>query len=64
MTDAEDKGGTYTFHVATEDKPYLLRVDYEGTDLRTTTTFSAFEKPLRIDAPDEDKVLDLGGIGS
>lgn len=62
VTDAEDKGATYTFHVATEGKPYLLKVDYKATDLRTTTTFSDFEKPLKVEPPVDDKVLDLRGI--
>lgn len=63
VTDAQDKGGTYTFHVATEGKPYLLKVDYKGTDFRTTTTFSDFEKPLKVEPPADDKLLDLEGIG-
>lgn len=63
VTDEEDQGGTYTFHVATEGRPYLLKVDYKGTDFRTTTTFSAFEKPLKVEAPDDDELLDLSGIG-
>ncbi|MBL3667010.1 hypothetical protein JL475_13625 [Streptomyces sp. M2CJ-2] len=63
VTDAEDKGGTYTFHVATEGKPYLLKVDYKGTDLRTTTTFSDFGKPLKVEPPADDELLDLRGVG-
>ncbi|MFD3826540.1 hypothetical protein [Streptomyces sp. NPDC058625] len=51
VTDVEDRGGTYTFHVATEGKPYLPEVDRKGTDFRTTTTFSAFEEPLKVDDP-------------
>ncbi|MGJ3559541.1 hypothetical protein ACR6C2_16085 [Streptomyces sp. INA 01156] len=62
VTSAEGKGGTYTFHVATEGKPYLLKVDYKGADFRTTTTFSDFEKPLKVEPPADDEVLDLRGI--
>ncbi|MGW5972076.1 hypothetical protein [Streptomyces sp. NPDC055186] len=63
VTDAGDKGGTYTFHVATEGKPYLLKVDYKGADFRTTTTFGDFEKPLKVEPPADDELLDLGGVG-
>ncbi|MFJ1651426.1 hypothetical protein ACIOC2_08375 [Streptomyces sp. NPDC088337] len=63
VTDVKDKSGTYTFHVATEGKPYLLKVEYKGSDFHTTTTFSAFEEPLKVDPPYDDELLDLSGIG-
>lgn len=63
VTDAKGKGGTYTFHVATEGKAYLLKVDYKGTDFRTTTMFGDFEKPLKVEPPADDELLDLRGIG-
>lgn len=50
--------GTYTFYVATEGKPYLLRVAYKGSDYRSTTTFSAFDEPLAVRAPAADDVLE------
>ncbi|MGW5603528.1 hypothetical protein ACWEWL_31160 [Streptomyces rochei] len=61
VTDAGDgggQGGTYTFHVATEGDPHLLRVAYKGADFDTTTTFTAFDEPLDIKAPDPAEVLD------
>ncbi|WP_406838874.1 hypothetical protein ACICHK_26810 [Streptomyces sp. AHU1] len=63
VTDEKVKDGTYTLYVATEGKPYLLKVDYKGPDFRTTTTFSAFDEPLEVKPPAEDEVLDLSGIG-
>jgi hypothetical protein len=61
--DKENKGGTYTFYVATEGKPYLLKVVYKGIDYRSTTTFSAFDKPLDVRPPAKTDVLDASGIG-
>lgn len=51
-------GGTYTFHVATEGEPHLLKVVYEGADYETTTSFTAFDEPLDIKAPDPAEVVD------
>ncbi|MFC8291178.1 hypothetical protein ACFUJ0_13720 [Streptomyces sp. NPDC057242] len=51
VTDKADKGGTYTFHVATEGRPYILKVDYKGPEHRTTTTYSAFDRPLDVRPP-------------
>ncbi|MFC8869197.1 hypothetical protein ACFUAC_16285 [Streptomyces sp. NPDC057148] len=51
-------GGTYTFHVATEGEPHLLKVVYKGADYETTTSFTAFDEPLDIKAPDPAEVID------
>ncbi|WP_308299014.1 hypothetical protein [Streptomyces sp. GESEQ-35] len=51
VTDKADKGGTYTFYVATEGRPYILKTVYKGADLDTTTTFSAFDEPLAVRPP-------------
>lgn len=56
VTDKSVKTGKYTFYVATDGKPYLLKVVYKGSDFRTTTTYSAFDEPLDVRAP--AKVLD------
>ncbi|MFJ8981812.1 hypothetical protein [Streptomyces sp. NPDC102282] len=66
VADEAGKGetqGAYTFYVATEGKPYLLRVVYQGNDYRSTTTFSAFDKPLGVRAPAADTVLDSADAG-
>ncbi|MBP2401246.1 hypothetical protein [Streptomyces syringium] len=51
VTDEADKGGSYTFYVATEGKPYILKVVYKGTEFHSTTSFSAFDKPLDVRPP-------------
>ncbi|MFB8026348.1 MULTISPECIES: hypothetical protein [unclassified Streptomyces] len=61
VADEAGKGetkGMYTFYVATEGKPYLLRVVYKGTDFRSTTTFSAFDEPLGLRAPAAEDILE------
>lgn len=62
VTDKADKGGRYTFYVATEGKPYLLQTVYEGTEYRTTTSFRDFDEPLDIQAPKAAEVLDTKGL--
>ncbi len=57
VTDKEDKEGTYTFYVATEGTPYLLKTVYAGTGNRTTTSFSGFDDPLDIRPPKPAEVL-------
>ncbi|MFD9483030.1 hypothetical protein ACFWBX_03305 [Streptomyces sp. NPDC059991] len=60
VTDAADKGGTYTFFIAAEGKPYVLKVLYKGTAHQSTTSYSAFDKPVEVRAPAAAEVLDLG----
>ncbi|MEU5661029.1 hypothetical protein [Streptomyces longwoodensis] len=61
VTDATS--GAYTFYVATEGRPYLLKVVYKDAEMDTTTSFSAFDEPLHVHPPDQAKVLDLSGTG-
>ncbi|MFF1460390.1 hypothetical protein [Streptomyces sp. NPDC058330] len=63
VTDKEDAEGVYTFYVATEGKPYLLKVAYQGADYRSTTSFSAFDAPLDLRPPADADVLDTGAAG-
>jgi hypothetical protein len=58
VTDKTVKEGSYTFYVAAEGKPYILKVVYAGTDFHTTTTYSAFDEPLDIRPPADADVLD------
>ncbi|MFE9438062.1 hypothetical protein ACFYO2_03445 [Streptomyces sp. NPDC006602] len=62
VTDEADKGGTYTFYVATKGKPYLLKVVYKGTEYHSTTAFSAFDEPLGVRPPADKDVLDATGL--
>ncbi|MFJ3673475.1 hypothetical protein ACIPSE_44205 [Streptomyces sp. NPDC090106] len=49
---------TYTFFVAAEGRPYILKVVYESAEMTTTTTFSEFDEPLDIRPPSPKRVLD------
>jgi len=64
VTDEADKGGTYTFYVATKGKPYLLSVVYKGADYHSTTSFSAFDEPLDVRPPADTDVLDATRLSS
>ncbi|MEV3972991.1 hypothetical protein AB0K68_33455 [Streptomyces sp. NPDC050698] len=61
VTDKADKKGTYTFYVAEEGEPYLLKTVYESAAQRTTTSFSGFDEPLDVRAPKPGEVLSVGG---
>ncbi|MFG2791313.1 hypothetical protein [Streptomyces sp. NPDC048419] len=58
VKDGKDR---YTMYVATEGKPYLLRLDSTGTDAGSIT-FSDFEKPVPAQKP-AGKILDLDALG-
>ncbi|CAL9464478.1 hypothetical protein C1708_19030 [Streptomyces sp. DH-12] len=61
VADGED--GSFTFHIAAEGKPYILKVVHKDGERVTTTSFSAFDEPLDVRPPDQAKVLDMTGIG-
>ncbi|WP_128436719.1 hypothetical protein [Streptomyces cyaneus] len=63
VTDKADNEGTYTFYVATEGKPYLLRTVYKGGGNVTTTSFSGFDEPLEVRPPAAGQVLDKADVG-
>ena len=52
----------YTFHVATEGEPYLLKTVYEGGGNVTTTAFSAFGEPVDVRPPAAEQVVDKADI--
>lgn len=62
VTDKGDKGGAYTFYVATTGKPYLLKTVYKGGGNVTTTSFSAFDEPLDIRPPAAELVVDKADV--
>ncbi len=51
----------YTLYVATEGKPYLLRMDSKSADDPGTVTFSDFGKPVPAEAP-TGNVVDLDAL--
>ncbi|MFK4066148.1 hypothetical protein [Streptomyces sp. NPDC029674] len=58
--DAKDK---YTLYVATEGKPYLLKIIDRGVAEPEHLTFSDYDKPVKT-APPAGKVLDIDKLGS
>lgn len=55
--------GEFGFHVATEGKPYILKVVYKDATFDNTVSFSAFDEPLDVRPPDKDDVIDVSGTG-
>lgn len=62
VTDKADKEGSFTFYVAAEGEPYILKVVYEGATYHSTTSFSAFDEPLDVRPPAKTDVLRKGGV--
>ncbi|MGF0175341.1 hypothetical protein ACQF36_34185 [Streptomyces sp. Marseille-Q5077] len=62
VTDTADKEGTYTFYVATEGEPHLLKTVYKGGGNVTTTSFSAFDEPVDVRPPASAQVLDRADV--
>lgn len=62
VTDPADKEGAYTFYVATEGEPHLLKAVYDGGKQVTTTSFSDFGEPLDIRPPASADVLDMSDV--
>ncbi|MFE2051069.1 hypothetical protein ACFXAS_21530 [Streptomyces sp. NPDC059459] len=58
VRDEGARGGRYTFSVATEGEPHLLKVVYEGADYDTSTSFAGFDEPLDVRAPKPSEVID------
>jgi hypothetical protein len=58
----EDGKDTYTPYVATEGKPYLLKVISKSAKDPGTVTFSDFNEPVPAEAP-KGKVIDLDELG-
>ncbi|MEU5755747.1 hypothetical protein [Streptomyces sp. NPDC047829] len=58
VRDEGAQGGSYTFSVATEGEPHLLKVVYEGADYDTSTSFAGFDEPLDVRAPKPSEVID------
>ncbi|WP_328399752.1 hypothetical protein OHS70_22335 [Streptomyces sp. NBC_00390] len=59
MLTETDGDATYTMYVATEGKPYLLRIDQKGGDDPGTITFSDFDKPVVAKKPADKDIFEL-----
>jgi hypothetical protein len=64
VTDKADKEGTYTFYVAEEGEPYVLKTVYKSAAQLTTTSFSGFDEPLDLRAPQPGEVLSAGSLNT
>ncbi|MGW6732847.1 hypothetical protein [Streptomyces sp. NPDC055013] len=62
VQDSDLDEGTYTFYVAAEGKPYLLRLDYQTAHHRRIMKFSGFNERLDIQPPAAADVLDLSSL--
>ncbi|MGA6219031.1 hypothetical protein ACPESV_01650 [Streptomyces umbrinus] len=58
----KDGKDTYTLYVATEGKPYLLKVVSKSADDPGTVTFGDFDTPVPAEKP-AGKVMDLDEMG-
>jgi hypothetical protein len=58
----KDGKDTYTLYVATEGKPYLLKVVSKSADDPGTVTFGDFDTPVAAEKP-AGKVIDLNEMG-
>jgi hypothetical protein len=58
---AKEGKDRYTLYVATEGKPYLLRMDSESADDPGTVTFSDFDEPVPAQAP-TGNIVDLDAL--
>lgn len=62
MLREKDGKERYTVYVATEGKPYLLRVDSASAGDRGTLTFSDYDEPVPAQKP-SGEILDLDELG-
>ncbi|MDN3293115.1 hypothetical protein QWM81_03440 [Streptomyces ficellus] len=60
----ESSGGTTTtMYVATEGKPYLLKIEQKGGEEPGTMSFSAYDKPVPAKKPAAKDILDPDQLG-
>ncbi|MEV0255044.1 hypothetical protein AB0H82_12375 [Streptomyces sp. NPDC050732] len=59
LTKKGSGGETNTLYVATEGKPYILRISVKGGDTPNDATFGDYNKPVRPKAPAKDETVDL-----
>ncbi|SCG00227.1 MULTISPECIES: hypothetical protein [unclassified Streptomyces] len=57
-----DGASDYTMYVATEGKPYLLKIVVKGKDAGTMA-FTDFDKPVPAEVPADKDIVDLDGLG-
>ncbi|MFE5580639.1 hypothetical protein [Kitasatospora sp. NPDC056531] len=56
----DDSGELSTLHIATEGKPYPVRIETDSAkDGKTTINLTDFDKPLTVQAPPADNTIDF-----
>ncbi|UYQ64265.1 MSCRAMM family adhesin SdrC [Streptomyces peucetius] len=56
------QGTTTTVHVAKEGKPHVLKIVRAGGDETGTIVLSGYGKPVQVEAPPADEVVDLDSL--
>ncbi|WP_405010759.1 hypothetical protein [Kitasatospora sp. NBC_01539] len=59
---ADAEGTKTTLHIATEGKPYLVAMEQKEGDSPAELTFSDFDKPVTVQQPPADQVIDLAAF--
>ncbi|GJF28040.1 hypothetical protein KNE206_07400 [Kitasatospora sp. NE20-6] len=59
---ADAEGTKTTLHIATEGKPYLVAMEQKEGDSPAELTFSDFDKPVTVQKPAADQVVDLAAF--
>jgi hypothetical protein len=62
VLNAKDGKDRYTLYVATEGKPYLLRMDSKSADDPGNIAFTDFDEPVPVEAP-TGNIVDLDALG-
>ncbi|MQY16221.1 hypothetical protein SRB5_64190 [Streptomyces sp. RB5] len=63
IMDSLRDGGTSRIYVATEGEPYIVKIVKVGGDESGTITFSDYNKPVEVQAPPADQVIDGSRFG-
>ncbi|MEV7190462.1 hypothetical protein AB0N81_01460 [Streptomyces sp. NPDC093510] len=59
LTKKGSGGEMNTMYVATEGKPYILRVSTKGGDAPSDATFGDYDKPVSPETPAKDETVDM-----
>lgn len=63
MLTKKDGAETFTFYVAKEGEPYLLKFTSEGGKEPKSAAFSDFNAPITVTVPPADQVVDPSKLG-
>ncbi|MQY16220.1 hypothetical protein SRB5_64180 [Streptomyces sp. RB5] len=63
LTSKEDDGGTGTVYIQAEGEPYILNFEKKGGKEPGKVVMSDFNKPVDVQAPPADQILDPAALG-